>query len=127
MAFDYAALRAEVDPILAEFGQACELRRGSGSPVVDPVSGTVTPGAPQVFQVVGVVVDYNDKLVDYNDKLVDGETIKRGDRLVYVQAVERPRVGDTFVEANGTQWTVVDFDAVDPAGVAVLFSLQVRR
>lgn len=120
MAFDYAALRAEVDQILAEFGRACELRRGSGSPVVDPVSGTVTPGAPQVFQVVGVVVDYN-------DKLVDGETIKRGDRLVYVQAVERPRVGDTFVEANGTQWSVVDFDAVDPAGVAVLFSLQVRR
>lgn len=120
MAFDYAALRAEVDPILAEFGQPCELRRGSGTSTVDPVSGTVTPGAPLVFNVVGVVVDYN-------DKLVDGETIKRGDRLVYIQAVERPKVGDTFVEANGTQWSVVDFDAVGPAGVAVLFSLQVRR
>lgn len=119
MAFDYVALRAEVDPILAEFGRACELRRGAAS-AVDPVSGTVTPGTPQVFHVVGVVVDYN-------DKLVDGETIKRGDRLVYVQAVERPKIGDTFVEANGTQWSVVDFDAVDPAGIAVLFSLQVRR
>jgi len=120
MSFDYAALKLEVDAILAEFGQDCQLRRGSGAPTVDPVAGTVTSGAAQVFPVVGVVVDYS-------EKLVDGETIKRGDRLVYIQATERPRVGDTFVEASGVQWHVVDFDAVDPAGVAVVFSLQVRR
>lgn len=120
MAFDYAALRVEVDKLLAEFGQQCQLRRAGAPVTVDPVAGTVSGAAEQSFDVVGVVVDYD-------EKLVDGATIMRGDRLVYVQAVERPRQGDTFVEASGVQWSVVDFSAVDPAGVPVLFSLQVRR
>lgn len=118
--FDYEGLRADVDALLAEFGQDCVLRRQGAPVVVDPVEGTVTGGAPEEFEVTGVVTDYE-------DKLVDGETIKRGDRLVYVQALERPRIGDTFVEQDGTEWAVVDFDAVDPAGVAVVYSMQLRR
>ncbi|URA07001.1 virion structural protein [Xanthomonas phage Elanor] len=118
--FDYASLKADVDELLAEFGQDCMLRRLGAPVVVDPVEGTVTGGAPLEFPVIGVVTDYA-------DKLVDGETIRRGDRLVYIQATERPQIGDVFVEANGTTWSVVDYDAVDPAGTPVLFSLQLRR
>lgn len=118
--FDYIGLKADVDAPLAEFGQSCELRR-KGSPVtVDPVAGTVTGGPDQVFPVVGVITDYT-------DKQIDGEVILRGDRIVYIQATERPMRGDTFVEANGTAWAVVDFDSVDPAGTPVVFSLQLRR
>lgn len=119
--FDYVGLKADVDALLAEFGQACELRRKGGPVSVDPVAGTVTGGsADQVFPVVGVVTDYN-------DRLIDGEVIMRGDRIVYIQATERPQRGDTFVEADGKTWAVVDYDAVDPAGTPVVFSLQLRR
>lgn len=118
--FDYAGLKATVDELLAEFGQDCILRRTGAPVVVDPVEGTVTGGAPQDFPVVGVVTDYE-------DKMIDGEVILRGDRIVYVQATERPQRGDTFVEADGTTWAVMDFDSVDPAGIPVVFSLQLRR
>jgi hypothetical protein len=118
--FDYAALKADVDAILAEFGQDCKLRRAGAPVVVDPVEGTVAGAAPVEHDAIGVVVDYE-------DKVVDGETILRGDRLVYIEATTRPQAGDIFVEANGTEWSVVDYDAVDPAGVPVVFALQVRR
>ena len=118
--FNYAGLRDTVDALLAEFGQDCQVRRAGAPVTVDPVNGTVTGGAAQVFPVVGVVVDYE-------EKMVDGETIMRGDRQAYVQASVQPVRGDTFVEANGTAWAVVDFDSVDPSGTPVVFSLQLRR
>ncbi|USN14405.1 hypothetical protein DONNERLITTCHEN_00040 [Janthinobacterium phage vB_JliS-Donnerlittchen] len=118
--FDYAALKANVDELLAEFGQQCLLRRKQSPVTVDPVAGTVTGSGAQQFDVLGVVTDYS-------ERVVDEQTIKRGDRLVYIQATERPAIGDTFVEASGKVWAVVDFDAVDPAGTALLYSLQVRR
>lgn len=118
--FDYVALKADVDAILAEFGQGCALRRTGAPVVVDPVEGTVSGAAPVEYDVIGVIVDYE-------DKVVDGNTILRGDRLVYIEATTRPQAGDVFVEANGTEWSVVDYDSVDPAGTPVVFALQVRR
>ena len=117
--FDYAGLKAEVDALLVEFGQDCIIRRQSAA-TVDPVTGAVTPGATTNIPVVGCITDYA-------DKLIDGTNIKRGDRLVYIQAVTPPKQGDLFIEANGTQWAMVDFDAVDPAGLALVYALQLRR
>jgi len=118
--FDYAGLKDTVDALLAEFGQDCELRRAGAPVTVDPVNGTVTGGAPQVFEVIGVVVDYE-------EKLVDGETIMRGDRQAYVQASVQPKQGDVFAEASGVTWAVVDVNSVNPAGTAVVHALQLRR
>lgn len=118
--FDYAGLRDTVDALLAEFGQDCQVRRAGAPVTVDPVNGTVTGGAAQVFPVIGVVVDYE-------EKMVDGKTIMRGDRQAYVQASVQPVRGDTFVEANGVQWAVVDVNPVNPAGLAVVNALQLRR
>lgn len=118
--FDYIGLKADVDALLAEFGQDCRLRRLGGPVVVDPVDGTVTGGAPVEYPVVGVITDYS-------DRMIDGEVIMRGDRIVYIQATVRPQRGDVFIEQDGTEWAVVDFDSVDPAGTPVVFSLQLRR
>lgn len=118
--FDYVGLKDEVDALLAEFGQDCILRRTSGPVIVDPVNGTVTGSGCTELTVVGVITDYE-------DKMIDGEAILRGDRLMYIQATMRPQRGDTVLEANGTEWAVVDFGSVDPAGTPVVFSLQLRR
>ena len=118
--FDYAGLKDTVDALLTEFGQDCELRRAGAPVTVDPVNGTVTGGAPQVFEVIGVVVDYE-------EKLVDGETIMRGDRQAYIQANQEPKQADTFAEANGVVWAIVDVNPVNPAGLAVVYALQLRR
>lgn len=118
--FDYAGLRVTVDALLAEFGQSCEVRR-VGTPVtIDQVDGTVTGGTTQVFPVIGVVVDYE-------EKMVDGEVIVRGDRQAYVQASVQPKQGDTFAEASGATWAIVNVNSVNPAGTAVVHALQLRR
>lgn len=118
--FDYAGLKGSVDELLAEFGQSCQVRRIGAPVTIDPVNETVTGAALQVFPVVGVVVDYE-------EKLVDGETIMRGDRQAYVQASVQPARGDLFVDAGGTQWAIVDVRAINPAGLAVVSILQLRR
>ncbi|URA07139.1 virion structural protein [Xanthomonas phage Mallos] len=116
--FDYAGLKLEVDELLAEFGTDCQIKRELPG-TVDPVTGVPSGGNEQVTNVLGV-------LVSYEEKLVDGETIMRGDRQALVQATVEPLFGDTFVELGGS-WSVVNVQAVNPAGVALVYILQVRR
>lgn len=120
MSFDYAGLRDDVDALLAEFGVTCQLVLPSGPVVVDPVEGTVDGGAPASHDVLGLTADYD-------VRLVDGETVRRGDRLAYVQAKVEPVIGATFVDPAGVSWSVVDFNSISPTGVALIYSLQLRR
>jgi len=116
--FDYAGLKLDVDELLAEFGTDCQITR-SVPGTVDTVTGTPSGGGEQVTNALGV-------LVSYEEKLVDGATIMRGDRQAIVQAVIEPEFGDTFVELGGS-WSVVNVQAVNPAGLALVYILQVRR
>jgi hypothetical protein len=116
--FDYAGLKVDVDELLAEFGDTCQLKRDTPG-TVDPVTGEPSGGATVTTDVLGVVVDYE-------EKLVDGETIMRGDRQALVQATVEPLFGDTFIE-HGVIWSVVNVEAVKPAHLAVLYTLQLRR
>jgi hypothetical protein len=117
--FDYAGLKVDVDELLEEFGTTHRLI-SSTAVVSDPVNGTVVPGGTTTTDVLAVIVDYE-------DKLVDGTTIRRGDRQALVQAVVEPKQGDTFREPGGRVWSVEDVDAVNPAGLALLYTLQLRR
>lgn len=121
-AFDYAGLKVVVDELLAEFGQVCEIRKPGAPVTVNPVEGTVTSGATESHLVVGCVVDFTEKLVESG-----AQDIIRGDRQAYIQANVEPEIGDLFVEANGTQWVVIDIRPVNPAGVSVVCALHLRR
>lgn len=116
--FDYAGLKEDVDQLLAEFGDTCQIVKTT-NPVVDPVTGEPSGGGTTSTDVLGV-------LVSYEEKLVDGETIMRGDRQAIVQAEVEPVFGDVFVELGGS-WSVVNVEAVKPASLAVVYILQVRR
>lgn len=116
--FDYAGLKDDVDVILAEFGDTCQLKRDTPG-TVDPVTGLPASGSEEVTDVIGVVVSYE-------EKLVDGSTIMRGDRQAIIQAVKEPVFGDTFIEGSGA-WKVVNVEFVKPAGVALIYILQLRR
>lgn len=116
--FDYQALKDEVEPLLEEFGDLCQLSRDVPG-TVDPVSGIPSGDATEVTDVHAVVVDYE-------AKLVDGVTIMRYDRMAIVQAVVEPVFGDQFIE-HGVTWAVVHVQAVKPASLAIIYILQIRR
>ena len=74
----------------------------------------VTWGAP-------VVID------EYSAKEIDGTLIQRGDcKLMLPGVAPAPLVGDT-INLGGIIWNVVNVTTDQPAGVPVLFTLQVRR
>lgn len=116
---NYKALRKEVTGLLKEFGQKFRLIRQQNISS-DPVTGTVTGSGQTSFTLVGVILTYA-------ANLVDGEVIRVDDRLAYVQADVRPELGDVLIDNTGQEWNVVNYDSVEPAGVSVLYTLQLRR
>lgn len=86
-------------------------------------SGTgVLTNTPTSYPTYGIVTDY--KLRD-----IDGTLIKQGDRLLIMAATNgmpEPN-GDDNVVINGVTWTVKNCNPVAPAGVPILYKIQVRR
>ncbi len=119
MGLDYKALRQDVTRILKDFGQPLRLVR-SKNPVANPVAGTVSDSGDVTYSIVGVITNYD-------ARVIDGDLIRSEDKEAYVQAFVEPQAGDTLVEATGREWAVVNFNSIEPAGISVLYTLQLRR
>ena len=117
-AFDYAETKADVDELIAEFGQAMILRRyDAGGEAYDP-----TPGGPYDVQVAGVVTDYT--LLE-----IDGTRVLATDKKVLVavgDATDPPTPAHRLV-VGGVEHAIVDVSTLAPAGAVVMWTLQVRR
>lgn len=118
MAIDYAEIADGVLESIAEAGQPVTLHR-KGPP------GPFVPGQP----VMPTVLDYpgTGALFGYKQRDIDGTLIKHGDqRLLLAPQIEVvPKSGDT-VTVGAKVYNVVDVGIVAPAGVAVLYKLQLR-
>lgn len=118
MAIDYDEIAAGVLESVAEAGQPVTLHR-KGPP------GPFVPGQP----VTPAVLDYpgTGAMFGYKQRDIDGTLIKHGDqRLLLAPQIEvAPKTGDT-VTVGAKVYNVVDVGIVAPAGVAVLYKLQLR-
>ncbi len=64
---------------------------------------------------------------DYRRSEIDGEVIQAGDvRIVLEDATTKPLIGDRVLY-NGSDYRVMNVDEVSPAGIVVIYKLQVRR
>lgn len=119
MAIDYAEIAEGVLESIAEAGQPVTLHRKAAP------SGPFVPGQP----VTPTVLDYpgTGALFGYKQRDIDGTLIKHGDqRLLLAPQIEvAPKTGDT-VTVGTKVYNVVDVGIVAPAGVAVLYKLQLR-
>jgi hypothetical protein len=116
VAFDYAGLRTStVLPMIQQFGMAITYRRYTD--VFAPTTGTNTRTAVDT-SAYGVVTEY--RLSE-----IDGTLVQSGDRKVLSANIQEPRVGDALVIAL-LVYQIVGVRAVAPAGVAVLYEIQVR-
>lgn len=118
MAIDYDEIAAGALESIAEAGQPVTLhRKGPAGPFV--------PGQP----VTPSVLDYpgTGTLFGYKQRDIDGTLIKHSDqRLLLAPQIDvEPKTGD-MVAVSGSSYAVVNVEVVAPAGVVVLYKLQLR-
>lgn len=124
MSFDYASAAATAKEMLTDFGASAILRRvGGTSPVYDPATGTMVPGAPAVADENLIAV-----VIDYPEAMIDGTLIQTNDLQVFVSpvGVVEPKASDLFIW-QGEQFVIVKHKELAPAGVNVLYEWQVRK
>lgn len=118
MAIDYDAIAAGALAAIADAGQPVTLHR-KGPP------GPFVPGQP----VTPTVADYpgTGAVFGYKQDAIDNTTILWGDqRLLLAPQIEvEPITGDT-VTVGAKTFNVVRCETVAPAGVTVLYKLQIR-
>ena len=108
------------DELITEFGQTVTLKVSAGA-AYDPETGSS-------------VVTYTDQsghgcVVDFDKKLIDGTKVRIGDKLVLLSplGISEPKDGDQLVIGAETWQLVPPVTVTAPAGVAVLYEVQVRK
>jgi len=121
--FDYAGARDDADALLADFGQAVKLRRNTNSGTDWEPTQTVTD-----FETIAAIVN----LPRWYPATVANSDILRTDRLAYVSmgplnsAGVVPTTFDSLVDAAGTVYRIIDAKPIYPAGLPVIYILQLR-
>ncbi|WP_414461818.1 hypothetical protein [Hyphomicrobium sp. DY-1] len=124
--FNYSKTAASAAKLIKKFGQHGAIRRlvpGNGPPY-DP-----GPSTPVEFAADLVIVDYT-----ISER--DGTLILATDKRAYVSALglkttegvplDEIKPTDKLVEASGKVWTIILSKPLNPAGVIVLYDLQIR-
>ncbi len=120
MPIDYDAIAAGALHSLSDAGQPVTLHKPGTDGGYVPGVGVV-PGAPaRDLPGIGAVVGYK-------QQHVDGARILQGDQqlLLPPQIEVEPVTGDT-VTAGGVTYNVISVQRVAPAGVPVLYKVQLR-
>lgn len=117
-AFNYSRSAEAARRLLARFGREAVLRKARPSQY-DPGSATVEVGK-QDFQVLGA-------LFSYVQQDIDGTVIHQGDQrfLMAPELLLRPEPGDEVL-IDLQVFSVVSVKATEPAGVTVIYDLQLR-
>lgn len=119
--FDYTKAQATAVRLLTKFGQAVVIRRVSstGGSAWEPTQSSAD------YPSIGVVLN----LPRWYPSFTQGDVL-RTDRLGYVAAAPLgtivPTPFDRFVDAAGRSWKIIDVKNLYPAGINVLYTLQLR-
>lgn len=118
MTFDYAAMATTARQLLAEFGQTITVTRTTGE-TIDPVTGAVTPGTDTTYSPKGV-------LRPFPNNLIDETRITTSDRELILDDTVEPQMGDV-VTVGGENWNIQSIIGTKPAGVDLVWRVQVGR
>lgn len=121
---NYAATAKTADRIIAKQGATASLTYAQTG-AYNPTTGGVGTSAP-------ATVDVRAVMFDYAEILINGSTIMVGDKQVYISAVGvsiDPQItGDLmFPKVGGNLYKIIKVKPLSPAGIDVLYELQVRR
>lgn len=113
----YSETAADVTASLKEYGVSTSLRQTTLG-AYDPTNGNAVPTTGNV-SVTALVIDYP-------IRYIDGTKILAGDKQAYVAPGTAPKVNDELLWM-GEWWRIVSVETLAPAGVPVLYTLQVRK
>lgn len=116
----YDGMAATAQKLLTQFGQPVALRRYTGG-VLDPITDTVS-GATQVDEQTTGIISAIDKRRDE----VLGASAMAGDMLFTLTAEVEP-LQDHLIVADGQEWSIVRIIPVAPAGIPLIYKIQVRK
>lgn len=127
MAFDYGDTAQDVREALEEAGALCALA-WTPAPLSD-APDAATPD-PLAFSAYGVILDYSDKQIGTQSNSL----IEAGDRQVLLavfdefgNALPLPPAESKIVAPDGIEYTIKRAKPLAPAGVPVMYELNVRR
>ena len=115
----YTRMRATVQRLLLKYGLDTTLTTpGEGS--YNTATATATPPTPTTDSVLAVVFPYE-------DKYVDGTLILSTDQQAFISAqnVDEPKPGSVLLW-KGKNLTAIRVKTLGPAGINMLYELQVR-
>ena len=117
--YDAAAVMAL--NMITDFGQTITLRNITPG-TYDPATGTQPPELIQEQPASGILLDYK------GFDLQPGTLIQQGDKKLKVPAkgLEWSPTLQTKAIIQDETWSVVNVKEINPAGVAILYELQVR-
>lgn len=115
----YSELATDADALLTEFGQSVTVRRQSaGAYNPDTGASSIT-----TTDVIG-----HGAVFDRNAKDIDGAMIQHGDKQLLLSAsgMAKPSTADTVI-IGGESWRVIDPQEISPAGIPVLYDINIRK
>lgn len=119
MAFDYAAKKATADRLIEKFGQAVTLTLTTGGGGYDENGNPVAPSSTSITG--------NGVKLRFEKGEIDGTAIVASDaKLLLGSASGVPVIGMT-APIDGITWRVQDVWPLEPAGVNVMYTLQLRQ
>jgi hypothetical protein len=118
MSFDYASLATTADTIIANFGvPVTVVSKGTASYNVN--TGAVV--ATDTTQTANGVI------TEYNAKDIDNTMILRGDKCLLLSPIGITSIKpDAKVIVAGVSYNVISVNETNPAGVALVYDLQIR-
>lgn len=116
---NYANLKATARKLLQGFGQTMTLTRDVAG-TYNPETGTIV-NTTQTFSDYGVVLPYGEGSSSVADSL-----IQQGDRQVFIQMSTEPKTTDKMTIA-GVTYNIIAVKPLEPAGINVLYELQIRK
>lgn len=116
---DYTRNKATADRLIDKFGQALTLTKTTGGGGFDANGDPVVPSS--------TTITGNGVKLDFKQDEIDGTNIVAGDaKLLLGSASGAPEDGMT-VPIGGLTWRVMINKPLDPAGVDVIYTLQLRQ
>lgn len=124
----YDEMAQTATEMIREFGWPMILRSSSPQDEYDPIEGTLTVEADGVVNtpVFGVKIA---PTVEYTQSMADG-SVQSKDMLVYLEpSAKYPNLEDVLVIEDQSVieiWQIVNVQEIKPAGVPLLYIVQVR-
>lgn len=118
MAFDYVELGNISADLLKEFGQILAIKR-IAEKHYDPASGN--------NEIVTENYSGYGCAFNYSTNEIDGTRIQTGDMVILLEKTPvMPMIGD-IVKLDSVEMRVINVERICPAGIDVLYKLQVRE